>query len=1015
MSTKTLRKRIALVAVSALGFGLMSAVPSSAAEITATIAGTNTAVRVSSTDGVQDAVPAATFSFTLPAALNGDELQDSTTGAVLTVTQAPSATADVIVNLGGTSATDELATAPGGATLAEGAVLAADVAEATAVTGTITVSGTATGTYKGNIVITDSEGDNNVITVTFSFTTTGKVATLSPSVTAVSLPSIAVSGGAFVVSKSVTLTLKDSAGNTTQPSTGDTIGYAITGTGTNIAFAHTGTASGTLSNADLADGSQAITVGSVTATADSETVTFTPAGVMPAQGVVAATMTATTTGYGVETAVKTALTSPTAASVVAAGTSGASEVAYDADLAATTLVFTVSGYTAGAAYKIRVDNTGVDGVTAKDNTSNTTAASATSDLTLYGIADATGSVLVTVVLTAPAATDTIGIGANNGDNDTADASDAKVTFVTAAYAASITNPLITPTMVTTGSAIAVSGKIADQFGNPLSGASVSVTGTVTTTDTTPANLTGTATSAADGTWSVSLSAATALTTSVSIVATATKTGTTVTDSAARVVNFTASGSPASMTWSGLGDEDSFTALAPLSQYPATVVPYTGSVTGDTDELYTISTGVTDGTLNAEDGCVALTATTTPGSQVVFTGTAGVKFTKTSCATAQSVAKLLDTVTVASGTPAYAVATKTGANTVTMTSGTVSKTATFYAYNALTSASAGDAIRNLSVDKAAMSLNAGQIGFLTITATDAFGNLVKSAKAAAGAVVTVKASGQALLDGPALSRDYTTTDSAGQIVVGVIAGATAGTSTVAITSTGAQLGAAAGSATSTTAGTNGLTASVSTASTTVTIVGNTTDAVTTAAASTDAKIAALQAALEALAAKSIADKIALDAAIAANAAKAAADTAAAQAAAVAAAEAAADAAAEAIDAGNNAFDAATSAGEAADAATAAAEQAGEDATAAANAAGEAAVAAAEAAQEAAAEATDAANAATDAANASAEAADAATAAAQDAADAVAALSTQVSEMISALKKQITSLTNLVIKIQKKVKA
>jgi len=77
--------------------------------------------------------------------------------------------------------------------------------------------------------------------------------------------------------------------------------------------------------------------------------------------------------------------------------------------------------------------------------------------------------------------------------------------------------------------------------------------------------------------------------------------------------------------------------------------------------------------------------------------------------------------------------------------------------------------------------------------------------------------------------------------------------------------------------------------------------------------------------------------------------------------------------------------------------------------------AQAAADAAAEATDAANAATDAANAAAEAADAATAAAQDAADAVAALSTQVAELISGLKAQLTALTNLVIKIQKKVKA
>jgi hypothetical protein len=76
---------------------------------------------------------------------------------------------------------------------------------------------------------------------------------------------------------------------------------------------------------------------------------------------------------------------------------------------------------------------------------------------------------------------------------------------------------------------------------------------------------------------------------------------------------------------------------------------------------------------------------------------------------------------------------------------------------------------------------------------------------------------------------------------------------------------------------------------------------------------------------------------------------------------------------------------------------------------------QAATDAAAEATDAANAATDAANAAAEAADAATAAAQDAADAVAALSAQVATLISGLKSQLTALTNLVIKIQKKVKA
>ena len=92
-----------------------------------------------------------------------------------------------------------------------------------------------------------------------------------------------------------------------------------------------------------------------------------------------------------------------------------------------------------------------------------------------------------------------------------------------------------------------------------------------------------------------------------------------------------------------------------------------------------------------------------------------------------------------------------------------------------------------------------------------------------------------------------------------------------------------------------------------------------------------------------------------------------------------------------------------------------ATATVEATGTAAEATAQAAADAAAEATDAANAATDAANSAAEAADAATAAAQDAADAVAALATQVATYISNLRKQITALTNLVIKIQKKVRA
>ena len=64
---------------------------------------------------------------------------------------------------------------------------------------------------------------------------------------------------------------------------------------------------------------------------------------------------------------------------------------------------------------------------------------------------------------------------------------------------------------------------------------------------------------------------------------------------------------------------------------------------------------------------------------------------------------------------------------------------------------------------------------------------------------------------------------------------------------------------------------------------------------------------------------------------------------------------------------------------------------------------------------AANDATDAAITAGEAAEAAGALAQEAVDAVAELSASVTKLISALKAQLTTLTNLVIKIQKKVKA
>jgi len=292
-------------------------------------------------------------------------------------------------------------------------------------------------------------------------------------------------------------------------------------------------------------------------------------------------------------------------------------------------------------------------------------------------------------------------------------------------------------------------------------------------------------------------------------------------------------------------------------------------------------------------------------------------------------KLGNSVVLYSNNAVWVLGTKTGVATVTATNGALTSTAKINFANAV-----GDA--------RVLSLTQGN-GLVTATVADAFGNGVS------GVTVDVTGTGGAWFGNGATSASFKT--------------ATDGTVTFAITGAGtvtASLAAAAKSGFLADSGnalgtvvTTGAPAGVDEAS-----IVTTNEAALAAAkaaadkaaadkAATDAAIAALKAQLDAAAVKAAADKAASDAAIAA-----------AQAAAVEAATAAADAAAEA---------------------------------------------------------TDAANAATDAANASAEAGDAATAAAQDAADAVAALSTQVSEMIDTLKKQITALTNLVIKIQKKVKA
>ena len=268
MSTKTLRKRIALVAVSALGFGLLSAAPSSAADNAATV--TISPVRVSFTGANQDSVSAATVTVATGALVDGD-LTDEEAVITVTLTTAPSAAAVLTIadadftdqgTVGGTDATAQLG--DNGILKSSGTD---DMSTAADLIAGLTFAADTVGTYVGTIQWLGETG-GNTLTAPFTFTTTGAPTTLEVSASATTVNPSGTS--------TITATLKDVAGNTTQGSTVDSIALsAATGT--------LGTA--TLNAAALADGTGTSLLTATNTSGTAHVVTITPQGTLGGLGV----------------------------------------------------------------------------------------------------------------------------------------------------------------------------------------------------------------------------------------------------------------------------------------------------------------------------------------------------------------------------------------------------------------------------------------------------------------------------------------------------------------------------------------------------------------------------------------------------------------------------------------------------------------------------------------------------------------------------------------------------------
>ena len=986
MSTKTLRKRIALVAVSALGFGLVSTVPALAANSTGTTA--IGPVRVSMTGANQDAVNGASVVITADAAWTTDDLTTDETIITVTLTTAPSAAAELTI-------AHPLYTAQGAATndasvtLADDGALYSDGTDTATFAGTtsgLTINANVAGRYVGTIVVLGETG-GETLTAPFDFTTTGAPTSLEVSASA---STVNPSG-----TSTITATLKDAAGLTTQGSTVDSIAFSTSA-------GSLGTAS--LDAAALSDGTGTSVLTASSTAGTSHVVTITPRGTLGGLGVKTLTVTAdATTIYATADAnIAFTVSAPTDAAAVTGTVDGGNRAqSVRTGSSAITVAVSNAEVSANLRFKITASAGTVNGVayTTPQYAVVATSATGTGSLsfTLGG-----GALLNTATVTVEQVSV---VNASIAPTTTA-TTDIVITQADSAVSAGTVSASIQGSVVRAiGTVTSVDLTVKDQFGGAL-GAGWTIR--AYRGSKSAANLLSTSTTNASGVATVSVNGVSTITTGTAetYVYSADYPGVTQIDvTSTLTVTYTTTGEITSLSVAIAGTNgDLATALGAAdttitdteatvtAKFPVVYVPSSGTVTeGAAQTAYASLAGAVTAGGGATSNTFRLAANATADNTSTYTTTEGA-FVAAAAGGAWSAG--LSTLTVAEGTTVYVFATKTGLHTVTVTSGGKTVAIRFWAVNQATDYYSVSAVAAEATPKT------GSNTIVTVTVRDIFGNVVDPADG----LLTATAAGKVRLAGQALSQSLNTT-ATGTSAFTVIADATAGegTITIAPTTTGAQAWL------STYVAPTGAAAPVSSTTVTITVEG------------APAKSAELLA-IEAIAAKAAADKAesdakiaALEAQIAANKAATDAAIAAAQAAAVAAAEAAADAAAEAIDAGNNAFDAATTAGEAAESAQGAAEQAGEDAVAAAQAAGEAAVAASEAAQEAAAEATDAANAATDAANASAEAADAATAAAQDAADAVAALSTQVSEMITALKKQITALTNLVIKIQKKVKA
>ena len=474
MSTKTTFKRIALVAVASLGFGVLTSVaPASAAVVAATgvTAATPGPFRVGQATTIRFAIThaaAAATTDTMTVAATVTAKPDLSTATIADLNDG-AASAATITRLGNTFANGTFAADPAAsATVSTGAMR---VASTTATTNYVDVVVTpdVAGTYTvlfstGNSTFT--AGDKNAVV---TFTTAGAPATAAISAIG---STIAVGGSIGSVLK---ITLKDAAGNATKLAANETIDLAVT-TGAAV-FVTGGLATVSLGTSDFASGTAFTNIKNATA-ANASVVTLTGGGVL------GATSTLTTT---------LAISSSVAANVA----TGPAAVWQQGTGVATT-GFALTTTTLKVSSTATSQSIGVKSLTANGTAGEATATAA--DTIILTVTDTTGAItgkegaqyeaLITqagggaTISGALTVTATLGaVSGTTGTSHTYTVAAAGITVtagtltVSAERAASTTTGAISPAVVNaaTGSTMTFTSKIVDQFGVAFPGAAVTAT------------------------------------------------------------------------------------------------------------------------------------------------------------------------------------------------------------------------------------------------------------------------------------------------------------------------------------------------------------------------------------------------------------------------------------------------------------------------------------------------------------------------------------------------------------